>query len=54
MLCPSSMRRWDSNPGPSEHKSPPITTRPRLLLYSKALTYLFGIKTDLICVLHLQ
>ena len=26
----SSMRRWDSKPGPLEHESPPITTRPGL------------------------
>ena len=30
MSCPSSIRRWDSNPWPSEHESPPITTRPGL------------------------
>ena len=28
--CTSSIRCWDSNPRPSEHKSPPITTRPGL------------------------
>ena len=28
--CPSSIRRWDSNPWPSDHESPPITTRPGL------------------------
>ena len=28
--CPSSKRRWDSNPRPLEHESPPITTRPGL------------------------
>ena len=27
---PSSIRCWDSNPQPSEHESPPITTRPGL------------------------
>ena len=26
--CPSSIRCWDSNSQPSEHESPPITTRP--------------------------
>ena len=26
--CPSSTRRQDSNPQPSEHESSPITTRP--------------------------
>ena len=26
--CPSCKWRWDSNPQPSEHESPPITTRP--------------------------
>ena len=30
MLCPSSLRCMDSNPRPSEHESPPITTRPGL------------------------
>ena len=28
--CPSSIQGWDSNPWPSEHESPPITTRPGL------------------------
>ena len=28
--CPSSIRRWDSNPWPSDHESPPINTRPGL------------------------
>ena len=28
--CPSSLRCRDSNPRPSEHESPPITTRPGL------------------------
>ena len=28
--CPSSIRRWDSNPQPFEHDSSPITTRPGL------------------------
>ena len=28
--CPSSIRCWDSNPGPLEHESPPITTSPGL------------------------
>ena len=28
--CPSSIRRWDSNPRPSERESPPITARPGL------------------------
>ena len=26
--CPSSIPCWDSNPRPTEHESPPITTRP--------------------------
>ena len=30
-FCPSSIWCRDSNPQPSEHESPPITTRPRLL-----------------------
>ena len=28
--CPSCIRWWYSNSGPSEHESPPITTRPGL------------------------
>ena len=28
--CPSSIWRWDLNPRPSEHESPPITNRPGL------------------------
>ena len=28
--CPSSIQGWGSNPQPSEHESPPITTRPGL------------------------
>ena len=28
--CPSSIWCWDSNPQPSGHESPPITTRPGL------------------------
>ena len=30
MVCPSSIRRQDSNPRPLEHESPPITTWPGL------------------------
>ena len=30
MSCPSSIRHRDSNPWPSEHESPPVTTRPGL------------------------
>ena len=30
--CPLSMQCWDSNPQPSEHESPPVTTRPGLIL----------------------
>ena len=29
-ICPSSIRYWDSNPQPSGHEPPPITTRPGL------------------------
>ena len=29
--CPSSIRFWDSNPQPSGHEPPPLTTRPGLL-----------------------
>ena len=29
--CPSSIQYWDWKPGPLEHESPPITTRPGLL-----------------------
>ena len=28
--CPSSIRRWDSNPRPFKHESSPVTTRPGL------------------------
>ena len=28
--CPSNKRCWNLNPQPSEHESPPITTRPGL------------------------
>ena len=41
--CPSSIRYWGSNPQPSEHESPPITTRPGLppkSLHNLALTFL--------------
>ena len=37
MLCPYSIQRWYSNPRPSEHESPPMTTRPGLMPY--LLTY---------------
>ena len=30
MLCPSSIRCQDSNPQPSKHECPPITSRPWL------------------------
>ena len=30
MSCPSSIRRWDSNPRPLKRESPPITTSPGL------------------------
>ena len=29
-ICPSSIRRWDLNPQPLEHESPPLTIRPGL------------------------
>ena len=29
-ICPSSIRRWDSNSQPSDSESPPLTTRPGL------------------------
>ena len=28
--CPSSIQGWESNPQPSGHETPPITTRPGL------------------------
>ena len=40
--CPSSIRCWDSNSQPSEHKSPPITTRPGLpsvSLFNRPFSY---------------
>ena len=33
--CPSSIRRWDSNPRPLERESTPITTRPGLPPFEK-------------------
>ena len=42
MLCPSSLRRSDSNPRPSEDESPPITTRPGLPLVSLEATAQHG------------
>ena len=33
----SSMRYWDSNSRPHEHESPPLTTRPGLLISLTAL-----------------
>ena len=35
--CPSSIQCRDSNTWPSDHESPPITTRPELPPYSKEL-----------------
>ena len=41
--CPTSIWCWDLNPRPSEHESPPITTRPGLppcflLFYQRLLS----------------
>ena len=41
MLWPSSIRRQDSNPQPSEHDSPPIITRPGLPPVIKFVTEIF-------------
>ena len=41
MLWPSSIRRPDSNPQPSELKSPPITTRPVAVNYLTNFQFLF-------------
>ena len=38
--CFYSIWTWDSNPQPSGHVSPPITTRPGLFLHSKGETAL--------------
>ena len=38
-----SIQCWDSNPQPSEHESPPITTRPGLLLSKKSKVEVIGI-----------
>ena len=38
MSCPSSIWHRDSNPWPSEHESPPITTRPGLSPYMGIVT----------------
>ena len=35
--CPSIIRRWDLNSQPSDHETPPLTTRPGCLPYSFAL-----------------
>ena len=40
MLCPSSIWHQDLNPRPSEHKSPPITTRLGLPPLKKKLVYI--------------
>ena len=37
--CPSSIRCWDSNPRPLKHESPPITSRPGLLLPKKNILW---------------
>ena len=38
MLCPSSIQRRDLDPQPSEHESPPITTRPEVRNFTLLLT----------------
>ena len=45
--CPSSIWYWDSNPQPSEHESPPRTTRPGLLL--RYYTYYLFLLTYILC-----
>ena len=56
--CPSNIRCWDWNPQPSEHESPPITTRPGLfwflflhtLLEKREQIPIFGVaKTYALC-----
>ena len=37
--CPSSIRRWESNPRPLERESPPITTRPGLPPSAQDVTF---------------
>ena len=37
--CPSSIWYWDSNPRPTEHESPLITTRPGLPPFSSVLQF---------------
>ena len=41
--CPSSIQCWDSNPQPSEHESPHITTRTGLppIIYEEYLVVKF-------------
>ena len=48
--CPSSILCWDSNPWPSEHESPPMTTRPRLPSAHKTLSSLAVIPIPLTAV----
>ena len=48
MLCPSSIWHRDLNPRPSEHESPPITTRPGLppdlaVFYGAVTLYFFSV-----------
>ena len=40
--CPSCVQCWDSNPQPSDHESPPITTRPGLPPFCVNILSLFG------------
>ena len=67
MLCPSSMRHWDSNPRTSEYESPPITTSPGLVFafetceerererfYHSDILLLFKIGTTILLFIMMQ
>ena len=45
--CPSSIRCWDSNSPPLEHKSHPITTRPGLSIPLTLFLFLYFFLFDL-------
>ena len=49
--CPSSIRRWDSNPQPSDRESPSIITRAGHFLTLKRTFLLNGITlaTEVLC-----
>ena len=45
--CPYTLWCWDSNPRPSEHESPPITTRPGVpLIFELKTVSVIGTRTQ--------